>query len=104
MKDDSPEQVEGLPQIPSSPTKATLRRDMREEIPLLLPMAEQLGFHIPAPTLADQGRGQQGRALSLMSASPTASKKVANIICNRVAFGIAAVGATYPVMVTDRWE
>jgi hypothetical protein len=53
------DEVEGRHQVPSSPIEATLRRQVGEEIAMLLPVAQQGGFHIPSPALPDQGQGEQ---------------------------------------------
>src|SRR5579872_2791443 len=52
-------QIEGLHQVASPPIEPRLRGQMGKERPILAPVAEQLGFHVPAATLADECHGQE---------------------------------------------
>src|SRR5262249_3571632 len=54
-----PEQLEGPHQLTATAVEAALTGLPGKEVTVVAEVAEQFGFEVPAPALADQGQGEQ---------------------------------------------
>jgi hypothetical protein len=59
MKHDTSYEIESVHQIPPPSVETALRWNVRKQVPMLLPMAQQFSLYIPASTFANQGQGYQ---------------------------------------------